>query len=250
MNDRVGYITLDRPEKRNALSFELISELQQAFMRAESDESVKVIVLRANGEAFCAGADLGYLQQLQNFSAEENLEDSRHLKRLLLSMYRLNKVIIAQVQGHALAGGCGLATVCDFVYTVPEAKFGYTEVRIGFIPAIVAVFLIRKVGEQRARQLLLSGELVSADVAMQLGLVSQVVAKDALESTVFELAQKLVRSNSGQSMAMTKQLIAEVQSLNLAEGLEYACRENVRARMTDDCRKGVGAFLDKKSITW
>ena len=134
VKDRVGYITLNRPDKRNALSHELVIELIDAFDKAEQDSSVKVVVLKAAGEAFCAGADLAYLQQLQNFSFEQNLEDSRQLKNLFLKIYQLKKVVIAQVQGHALAGGCGLATVCDFTFAVPEAKFGYTEVKIGFSP--------------------------------------------------------------------------------------------------------------------
>ena len=144
VKDRIGFITINRPEKRNALNADLITELKNVFDRAEDDDKVKVIVLRANGEAFCAGADLEGLQKLQNYSKEENMSDSRHLKELFYKMYTLNKVVIAQVHGHALAGGCGLTTVCDFVYAVPEAKFGYTEVKIGFIPAMVLIFLIRK----------------------------------------------------------------------------------------------------------
>ncbi len=147
VKDRIGYIVLNRPDKRNALSPEMVSELKLAFKKAEDNAAVKVIVLKANGESFCAGADLAYLQDLQKFSYEENLADSRHLKELFLQIYTLRKVVIAQVQGSAMAGGCGLATVCDFVYAVPESKFGYTEVKIGFIPAIVMVFLLRKIGE-------------------------------------------------------------------------------------------------------
>ena len=153
VKDRVGYITLNRPEKRNALSSELVTALKEAFATAKNDRDVKVIVLKANGESFCAGADLAYLQQLQQFSFQENLADSNHLKDLFLQIYQLEKVVVAQVQGHALAGGCGLATICDFVFAVPEAKFGYTEVKIGFIPALVSIFLIRKIGEQKAKQL-------------------------------------------------------------------------------------------------
>src|SRR5258706_15353998 len=139
------------------------------FTEAESVAAVKVIVLGATGEAFCAGADLAYLQKLQHFSFEENLNDSRHLRDLFLKIYTLKKVVIAQVQGHALAGGCGLATVCDIVFAVPEARFGYTEVRIGFVPAIVMVFLLRKLGEQKAKQLLLGGELMAGGKAGALG---------------------------------------------------------------------------------
>ncbi len=250
VKDRIGFITLNRPEKRNALNVELISELKNVFDQADHDESVKVIVLKANGEAFCAGADLESLKKLQNFSKEENLLDSRHLKELFYKIYTLSKVVIAQVNGHALAGGCGLATVCDFVYAVPEAKFGYTEVKIGFVPAIVMVFLIRKIGEQKSKHLLLSADLVSGESAVQLGLVNKVVEREKLESTVIEFAKKLVKNNSGQSMGLTKRMISEVQSMKLEDALEYAEEKNVEARASDDCRKGIRAFLNKEELDW
>jgi methylglutaconyl-CoA hydratase len=250
VKDRVGYITLNRPQKRNALSYEMVSELKAVFLEAENDPIVKVIILKANGETFCAGADLAYLQKLQNFSFDENLEDSRHLSNLFLQIYTLKKIVIAQVQGHALAGGCGLTTVCDFVYTIPEAKFGYTEVKIGFIPAIVMVFLIRKIGEQKAKQLLLSGELISRDKALNSGLVNQIVAKEELDGAVEDFAQRLVKNNSAQAMELTKKMIAEVQSLSLAQALDYAAKMNATARSMDDCKRGIEAFLEKKELSW
>ena len=250
VKDRIGFITLNRPEKRNALSFELVEELKINFARAEGDDGVKVIVLKANGETFCAGADLSYLQKLQNFSKEENLEDSRLLKDLFYKIYTLNKVVIAQVQGHALAGGCGLATVCDFVYAVPEAKFGYTEVKIGFIPAIVMVFLIRKIGEQKSKHLLLSGELVSGESAVQFGLANKIVNKEKLEMAVIDFAFKLIKNNSGQSMGLAKRMIGEVQSMKLEDALEYAAEKNAEARASDDCKKGIQAFLNKDDLIW
>ncbi|MCE2997719.1 MAG: enoyl-CoA hydratase/isomerase family protein [Cyclobacteriaceae bacterium] len=248
--ERIGYITLNRPEKRNALSHELVAELKSTFAQAEADEEVKVVVLKANGEAFCAGADLAYVQQLQHFSFEENKADSHHLKELFLQIYQLKKVVIAQVQGHALAGGCGLATVCDFAFAVPEVKFGYTEVRIGFIPAMVLVFLIRKIGEQKARQLLLTGELINGTAAKEMGLVSTVVSKEELEKTVYDFAQKLITSNSGRSMQITKQMIGEVQSMSLTEALNYAATMNAHARATEDCKSGIAAFLEKREWKW
>jgi methylglutaconyl-CoA hydratase len=250
VKERVGYLTLNRPEKRNALSFELVTALQEAFIKAENDPDVKVVVLRANGEAFCAGADLAYLQQLQKFSLEENLADSNRLKELFLKIYQLKKVVIAQVQGHALAGGCGLATVCDFVFAVPEAKFGYTEVKIGFVPALVLVFLIRKMGETHARHLLLSGELVQGNDAMDFGLINQLVSRDKLTETVWEFAQKLIRNNSAQSMTLTKQMIDRVHSLSLQDALAYAVSVNAEARASEDCKKGIAAFLNKEDLTW
>ena len=250
VNNRIGYITINRPEKRNALSYDLVSDLKEAFVRAEQDEKVKVVVLKANGEVFCAGADLEFLKQLQDFSFEQNLADSTHLKELFLKIYELKKVVIAQVQGHALAGGCGLATVCDFVFAAPEAKFGYTEVRIGFIPAIVMVFLLRKVGEGKAKNLLLSGSAITAEAARQIGLINDIYPASDLAKNVDDFAGELVRSNSGYSMGVTKQMIAKIQTLGVEDALGFAAEMNAKARASEDCRKGVSAFLNKEKIKW
>ncbi|WNB18632.1 enoyl-CoA hydratase/isomerase family protein [Marivirga arenosa] len=250
IKERIGFITLNRPDKRNALSYEFVGELKQAFSELKENDDAKVIVLRAEGKAFCAGADLAYIQGLQNNTYEENLEDSNHLKELFYQIYTYPKVVIAEIQGHALAGGCGLATVCDFSYTVPHAKFGYTEVKIGFIPAIVKVFLLRKIGEGKSKELLLSGRLYEANDAKNMGLVNEVVEADKLSETVYDFAQELIQNNSGQSMAYTKQMIAEVQEKGLEEGLQYAAEQNAKARASEDCKKGIAAFLNKETPKW
>lgn len=250
VKDRVGYITLNRPEKRNALSFEFVQEIKNAFIVAERDEHCKVIVLKANGEAFCAGADLAYLQQLQENSFEENLADSQHLMQLFQHMYYSKKVIIAEVNGPAIAGGSGLAAVCDFCFAAPESSFGYTEVKIGFVPAIVMVFLVRKVTEKVARQLLLTGDVFSADKALEHGLINEIIPAENLSETVTKFAQKLCRQNSAQSMGLVKEMLGTVQQLTLDEGLQYAASMNANARATDDCKKGIAAFLNKEKITW
>lgn len=247
---RIAYITLNRPEKRNAFSRQLVGELKDAFAAAAADDMVKAIILRAEGKVFSAGADLDYLQSLQSLSYEENLEDSTYLKDLYLQIYTLPKVVIAEVQGHAIAGGCGLATVCDWVITVPEAKFGYTEVKIGFIPAIVAVFLLRKIGEGRARELLLSGDLISAEKALQFGLVNEIVPATHLRQRVEELAARLCTSNSSQAMAATKRLVTQVGHMTTQEALAYAAAQNALARATPDCKRGIAAFLNKETIVW
>ena len=250
VKDRIAFITLNRPEKRNALNHELVSELKKAFDRAAADATAKVIILKAKGEAFCAGADLEYLQQLQKFSFEENLQDSNHLKELFLKIYTHPKIVIAQVQGHALAGGCGLATVCDFVTSVPAAKFGYTEVKIGFIPAIVTVFLLRKLGEAKAKEMLLSGELFSAEQVLQMGLINYVVETDRLEQHVLNLAKKLSDGNSAESMKLTKQMIANIPSRSIEDALNFAAEMNAHARGSEDCKRGIAAFLNKEKLTW
>jgi len=250
VKDRVATIKLNRPEKRNALNDQMVTALKEAFEKAEKDESAKVIVLAAEGEAFCAGADLAYLEQLQKNTYEENLADSNHLKSLFEQIYTHPKVVVASIQGHAIAGGCGLATVCDFSFAADNAKFGYTEVRIGFIPAIVKVFLLRKIGEGKAKELLLTGELINAESAMSMGLINYVVAPDDLNEAVADFVNMLVNKNSGQSMQMTKQMIANVQELSLEEGLKYAAKENAKARATEDCQNGIKAFLNKEKLSW
>ncbi len=249
-SERIGFIELNRPEKRNALNAEMVESIKSALISFNENKEVKVIVIKGTGKVFCSGADLAYLQSLKSNTYEENLEDSRNLKDLFYLIYTLPKVVIAQIQGHALAGGCGLATVCDFSFTVPEAKFGYTEVKIGFVPAIVKVFLIRKIGEGKARQLLLDGDLIDAGEAMDMGLVNWVVNQNELEERVLSYAQKLIRNNSGESLALTKEMIARVQEKKLEEGLEYAASMNAKARSTTDCQRGIAAFLNKESISW
>ena len=247
--NRIGYITLNRPDKRNALNHKVVSELKEAFTLGTEDSEAKVLILRAEGDAFCAGADLAYLKHLQQNNFVENLEDSNHLKELFLQIYTMPKVVIAAIQGHAIAGGSGLASVCDYAFSVEKAKFGYTEVRIGFIPAIVMVFLIRKIGEQKAKDLLLSGRLISAKKAFKYGMINKVVKTD-LETEVVAFAQELINMNSAQSMAATKQMIANIQNLSLEDGLNLAAQQNAKARATDDCKKGIASFLEKKPINW
>ncbi|MEO5911111.1 MAG: enoyl-CoA hydratase-related protein [Pelobium sp.] len=250
VENRIAHITLNRAEKRNAFNPEMIVELTKSFKLAEHDEKVKVIILKAKGDVFSAGADLDYLKKLQANSFEENLEDSNLLKKLFNLIYQQPKIVIAQVEGHAIAGGCGLASICDFVFSTPEAKFGYSEVKIGFIPAIVAVFLIRKIGEGKAKELLFSGDLIDAERAREIGLINYISESDKIETDVNDYAEKLCKTTSAQSIALTKQLINNVQDLELEEALDFAAEMNAHARSTNDCKKGIGAFLGKIKIQW
>ncbi|SEW19793.1 methylglutaconyl-CoA hydratase [Chitinophaga sp. YR573] len=247
---RVATITLHRPEKRNALNGAMVAELQTAFSIAEKDVNVKVIILKGSGEAFCAGADLEYLQQLQKNTREENLTDSRSLMQLMQQIYYHDKVIIAQVEGHAIAGGCGLITLCDLSYAVPDALLGYTEVKIGFIPALVSVFLVRKIGEGRARDLLLTGRLISAQKAEYYGLVNQVVPATEIAEYVAKIAEDLCSGASANSLKVTKKLIAGVLDLPLEEALEGAAQRNAETREHTDCQRGIQAFLTKEKMKW
>lgn len=247
---RRSVITLNRPEKRNALNPEMVEALGAAFDRAQRDADAKVVILKANGSAFCAGADLAYLQQLQHFSESENLADSYALKDLFAKIYQFPKPVLAQVQGHALAGGAGLVTVCDLACASVGIQYGYTEVRIGFVPALVSVFLVKKLGEARAASLLLSGMPVSAEAAARLGVFHEVVPAEILEKTVNNLADLLIDQNSGEAMQLTKSLLQRVQTMPLEEALDMAASTNARARGTADCKKGIAAFLNKEKIIW
>jgi methylglutaconyl-CoA hydratase len=250
VSERVASITLNRPEKRNALNGAMVAELLTAFQQAEADQDVKVIVLKGAGEAFCAGADLEYLQQLQQNTRDENLEDSRALMRLMQKIYYHDKIVIAQVEGHAIAGGCGLVTLCDLSYAVPEAKLGYTEVKIGFIPALVAVFLVRKIGEGRARDLLLTGRLITAEKGAEFGLLNEVVPATEITVHVAKIARELCEGASANSLKVTKRLISGVFDLPLDDALEHAAGMNALTREHSDCQQGIKAFLAKEKKIW
>ena len=250
VDGRIARITLNRPEKRNALSGNVVDALQAAFDAVGSDPQVRVIILTGEGKAFSAGADLQAIKDLQAATEAENLADSSRLAKLFETIYRCPKPVIARVNGHAIAGGCGLASVCDFSIVAEHSKLGFTEVRIGFVPAIVMVFVLRKLGETAARDLFLRGHLIDAQKAQQVGLVSQVVAKEELDEAVDALALELSNQTSGSAVAITKQMLAEVPGKSLEEALVYAARKNAEARATEDCQAGIAAFLEKRPMPW
>ena len=250
VQNRIGEVYLDRPSKKNALNAQFVQELLDTINILEENDNCKIIILKSTGTVFCAGADLEYLQHLQGFTFDENLEDSSHLMQLFKKIYTSKKVIIAQIEGHAIAGGCGLATVCDFAFSVPEAKFGYTEVKIGFIPAIVMVILLRKIGEAKANELLLTGDLFTAIEASDYGFVNKVYQKEIIGEEVRKFAMNLCENTSQQSLAITKEMIGHVQGMNFNDALEYAAKQNAHSRESDDCKKGIKAFLNKEKLTW
>lgn len=238
-------ITMSRPEKKNALSPELIGEISAAFDSVLNDEDVRVIILTGEGNTFCAGADLEYMQKLSSFGAEENLADSRKLRDLLWKIYTYPKIVIAQVHGAALAGGAGLANVCDMVFAADDSEFGYPETSIGFIPAMVSVFLTRKIGEQHARELLLSARKISAEEAYSLGMINSVIPCPQLEETVKGYALTVAR-NSASAIAMTKRMLSTTAGMSMEAALEYTASMNALARETEDTKKGIARFLAKK----
>jgi len=241
-------VTLNRPEKRNAISRRMIEELLAALEQAESAPA-RAVILTGAGKAFCSGMDLEALQAIAGQPPEGNLEDSRLMARMFYRVYSYPKPLIAAVNGAALAGGCGLATLCDFTLAVPGAQFGYPEVRIGFLPAIVAVFLVRQVGEKRARDLLLTGRTFQAQEGLSFGLVTEVVPAERLLERARELAASLAACSST-SLFRTKRLLLDLDRPQLESELELAVRENADIRSTADFREGLAAFLEKRKPAW
>jgi len=245
---RVATITLNRPDKRNAISFDLIDDLLNALDDVAKSDAIILIVTGA-GKAFCSGMDLENLQALLGRTPEQNLQDSQTMVRLFRALYEFPKVTIAAVNGAAIAGGTGLALLCDFTLAVPEAKFGYTEVRIGFVPAIVSTFLLRQVGEKQARDLLLTGRVFGAEEAVRMGLVSEIVEPDRLMIRARALAA-LLMENSPTSLEATKQLLTDHARAEIDAQIEAAVRENAAIRMTADFREGISSFLEKRKPVW
>ena len=242
--DGIGILSLNRPEKRNALHPELVKQMKAKLKELEKDGSLDVLIITGEGKSFCAGADLEYLNQLRDFSSLENEKDSRELAELFLLIYNFPKPVIAAVNGAAIAGGCGLASVCDIIIADEvNAKFGYSEVKIGFIPALVSTFLIRKVGEGMAKQLLMSGEIIEGKRAYDIGFVNYIYSNALVGS--LDIASKL-KGNSSQSMKLTKDMIGKVSGLSVEDAVEYCIGLNTISRTTDDFKKGLNNFLTKK----
>ena len=244
----IATLTLNRPDKRNAISYELIDDLIRALDEVRNS-SARILILTGAGKAFCSGMDLDNLKALIGRTPEQNLADSRTMVGLFRSLYEFPKPTIAAVNGAAIAGGTGLALLCDFTLAVPEAKFGYTEVRIGFVPAIVSTFLLRQVGEKIARDLLLTGRIFDAPEALKMGLINEIVPPEKLLDRARELAAQLAE-NSPLSLFHTKRLLTDHARAELDAQIEAAIRENAGIRESADFREGIESFLEKRKPKW
>jgi methylglutaconyl-CoA hydratase len=244
----VKTVTLNRPDKRNALTPSLIEELTRALHEAEECEC-RVLILTGAGSAFCAGLDVEHLETITAGTTEEHRRDSENLAHVLRTLYDFPKPVIAAVNGPAIAGGMSLATIPDFTLATPEAKFGFNEVRVGFVPAIAASFLLRQVGEKRTRELLLTGKLLKAEEAYTMGLVTEIVAAEEMMKSAHALAQALLL-NSPQAMGAVKALLSRHNSQGLDEELEDAIEANAQQRASEDFKEGVQAFLQRRRANW
>jgi methylglutaconyl-CoA hydratase len=240
----VARITLNRPEKRNALDDEMIAGIRRGLGESANDESVHLVLIIGAGNDFCAGADLAAVEQLSHETVMENVADARHLGDLFLKMRRHPRPIIAAVRGRALAGGCGIATAADFVLAAESAQFGYPEIKIGFVPAMVMAILRRSVSEKRALELLATGEIIPARTALEIGMITRVFADTAFDNDVRAYAAQLA-TRSTSALALTKSLFYQMDTVAFDAALSAGVQTNALARMTEDCRSGIQRFLKK-----
>lgn len=240
----IRIITLNRPDKRNALNDELIAELKAALIASDADESVRAIVIRGAGKDFCSGADLSALQKIANASHEENLEDARSLGELYKLIRRVRQPVIAAVKGRALAGGFGLALACDVIFAHDEARFGFPEVKIGFVPAMVAAILRRNMSEKDAFATLTLGNEITATELRKRSIVEAIIQGEDFDAEIIAIAKQYEKL-SASAVQMTKRLLYDIDTLTFDAAIELGAQTNATARMTDDCQKGIAKFLEK-----
>jgi methylglutaconyl-CoA hydratase len=240
----VARLTLNRPEKRNALDAELISEVRDALRVSARDEAVRVILITGAGADFCSGADLSGLEKTFHAGVLDHMADARNMAELFIEMRHHPRPIVAAVQGRALAGGCGLATACDLVVAAESAKFGYPEVNIGFVPAMVMAILRRSMSEKRAFEMIASGEIITAQTALDFDLINAVFADETFDIDVKAFVSQ-VASKSTSAMTLVKRLLYHMDGMTFESAIEAGVETNAIARMTDDMKRGVEKFLKK-----
>jgi methylglutaconyl-CoA hydratase len=244
VDQNIARITLNRPDKRNALDNDIVLEFKDALVRASADDSVRVVLVTGAGKDFCSGADLASLQRISAAGVEESMASARVMAELFVEMRRSPRPIIAAVRGRALAGGCGLATACDIILAAESAQFGYPEVNIGFIPAMVMAILRRSVSEKRAFELITRGEVVSATVAAEIGMINRVFADDQFDGTVEQYVSQLA-AKSASAVSLSKNLLYHMDGMTFETAIEAGVQLNAITRMTEDCKRGVERFLKK-----
>jgi methylglutaconyl-CoA hydratase len=249
--ERTARITLNRPGERNALDDTMVGELTSAFVAAARDPGVKVVILAGSGPAFCVGIDPAHLDRMSATDLEQNRTDSLRLAVLLRTMYEIRKPVCALVHGPALGAGCGLAAVCDFVLASRDrAKFATADVQSGIVPALIAPYLVKRIGEGRVREMMLRGNQLTATEAQSMGLITSAVPDDQLEKRGTALVQELIENSSSVAMGMAKELLGKLNGMNGSDAIDFTVNMNAAARMTADCRKGARAVIEKQEPEW
>ncbi|GBC92967.1 Enoyl-CoA-hydratase [bacterium HR15] len=243
--DYVAQVTLNRPEVHNAFNAELVTCLTETFEALREREEVRVIVLQGKGSSFCAGADLNWMSDIANYSYAQNLDDARALARMFETIDHCPKPVIARVHGAAMGGGVGLVAVCDIAVATPQARFAFSEVKLGLIPAVIAPYVVRKIGYGHARALFLTGERFDAETALRIGLVHRVVPAEQLDETIQQLIAHLLQ-NGPQAMASAKMLLHATQTLPLDELRSLTIARIAELRVSPEGQEGIRAFLEKR----
>lgn len=249
VDEKVARITFARPEVHNAFNATMIAELAQVFDRVKTEASVRVVVLTGEGKSFCAGADINWMREIIDYSYEQNLSESLLLAEVLHKLYSFPKPTVAMVNGAAIGGGNGFLSACDIAVAAEEAHFGLSEVKIGLVPAAISPFVIRKIGESKAREYFLTGKRISAKKAQEIGLVNQVVPLEKLEGTVDELISLLLTSGP-EALASCKELIFQVPQMSLEEVKEFTARMIANLRISEEGQEGMASFLEKRKPNW
>lgn len=244
VEDGIARITLNRPDKRNALDDQIVSEFKQALQVASQDDTVRVVLVTGAGKDFCSGADLASLQRISEAGVEESMASARVMGELFVEMRRHPRAIIAAVRGRALAGGCGLATACDIILAAESSQFGYPEVNIGFIPAMVMAILRRSVSEKRAFELITRGEIITARAALEIGMINRVFTDDQFDSGVETYVTQMA-TKSASAVSLAKSLLYHMDGMTFETAIEAGIQMNAITRMTEDCKRGVERFLRK-----
>lgn len=248
-DEQVATITLNRPEIHNAFNDALIEELIAAFNHCDRDENTRLVVLTGAGKSFCAGADLNWMSSMVNYSKEENFNDSMSLSNLFKTIDKLKKPVIGKINGHALGGGVGLVSVCDYVLAKDNARFGFTEVRLGLIPAVISPYCIRKIGETHARAWFLSGEQFDCSKAQQMGLVHEYCSEDQFENRFQELLKSFLKA-APEATIKAKELVRQVLRLDEGDVQQYTCNAISEKRVSAEGQEGMKALLEKRKPNW
>jgi len=249
VEEKIARITLNRPQVHNAFNAHMISELLEVFKFIKEDPSVRVVILTGKGKSFCAGADLNWMREVIGYSFEQNLKESRQIAELHQNIYTLALPVIAMVNGTAIGGGTGFLSACDIAVASEEARFGLSEVKLGLVPAAISPYVVRKIGESKARQYFLTGERITAEKAGEIGLVNEVVPRDKLEEKVNEIA-RLLMSSGPQAMEKCKELIFNVSRMSIEEAGEYTALMIANLRISPEGQEGMAAFLEKRKPKW
>ncbi|MBL7083266.1 MAG: enoyl-CoA hydratase/isomerase family protein [Candidatus Aminicenantes bacterium] len=247
--ENIARVTLNRPEVHNAFNSKMITELDDVFEKIKADKSIRVVILTGEGKSFCAGADLNWMREIINYSFEQNLEESLQLAEILHKIYILPKPTLAMVNGTAIGGGNGFLSACDISVASEDAKFGLSEVKIGLVPAAISPYVIRRIGESKAREYFLTGKRISARKALDIGLINEVVPQNKLKEKVDDIA-KLLLSSGPNAIAACKELICKVPGMSFEEAKEYTARMIANLRISEEGQEGTGAFLEKRKPKW